>query len=361
MSQYSMQKNFRLLQISRSLATMVRGKPISKEIRVLIRDYFKSGKTLTEISKQLNLPKSSVHGVIQIFKKNGNIENNIANRGRTSAITPRDKRQLAKIVKADRRQSLRNLASKWSQQLAKLSSESGRDKLKSIGYGFYKAKEKPLLTLRQKKKRLQWARERMSWTQRQWDTIIFSDEAKFDVSVGDTRKRVIRKRSETYHKDCLKRTTKFPASTMVWGCMSAKGLGKLHFIEGTVNAEKYINILQDSLLPSIPKLSDCGEFTFQQDGASSHTAKRTKNWLQYNQMEVLDWPSNSPDLSPIENIWWLMKNQLRNEPQRNISDLKIKLQEMWDSISQEHCKNLLSSMPKRVKCVMQAKGDVTQF
>lgn len=124
--------------------------------------------------------------------------------------------------------------------------------------------------------------------------------------------------------------------------------------------EKYINILEDSLLPSIPKLADCGEFTFQQDGASSHTAKTTKNWLQYKQMEVLDWPANSPDLSPIENIWWLMKRKLRNEPQWNI-DLKIKLQEMWASISREHCENLLKSMPKRVKCVIQARGDVTQF
>lgn len=55
---------------------MVRGKPICTEIRELIRDYYKSGKTINEISKQLS--KSSVHGVIQLFKKTGNIENNIA-------------------------------------------------------------------------------------------------------------------------------------------------------------------------------------------------------------------------------------------------------------------------------------------
>jgi len=59
--------------------------------------------------------------------------------------------------------------------------------------------------------------------------------------------------------------------------MSAKGLGKIHNIEGKVNAEKYINILEESLLPSIPKLADCCEFTFQKDRASSHIAKRTKN------------------------------------------------------------------------------------
>lgn len=59
-----------------------------------------------------------------------------------------------------------------------------------------------MLTLRQKKKRLQWGR--VSWTQRQWISILFSDESKFDVSVGDARRRVIRNKTEAYHKDCLK-------------------------------------------------------------------------------------------------------------------------------------------------------------
>lgn len=119
-------------------------------------------------------------------------------------------------------------------------------------------------------------------------------------------------------------------------------------------------MLEESLLPSIPKLAHCGEFTFQQDGASSHKAKTTKNWLQYKQM-FLDWPSNSPDLSPIEHFWWLMKRKLRNKPQWSISDLKIKLQEIWDSISREYCQNLFKSMSKHVKCVIQARGEVTQF
>ena len=62
--------------------------------------------------------------------------------------------------------------------------------------------------------------------------------------------------------------------------MSAKEVGQLRFIGGMANAEKYINILEESLLPSIPELADCGEYTFQQDGASSHTAQRTKPWLK---------------------------------------------------------------------------------
>lgn len=50
---------------------------------------------------------------------------------------------------------------------------------------------------------------------------------------------------------------------MVWGCMSAKGLGTLHFIESTVNAAKYQDILEHSLLPSAARLHPSGDFIFQ--------------------------------------------------------------------------------------------------
>lgn len=206
-----------------------------------------------------------------------------------------------------------------------------------------------------------WAKAKSCWTERQWNSVIFSDESKFDVCVGDTRKRVIRKKNEAYHRDCLKRTVKFPASVMVWGCFAARGVGKLHFIEGTVNAEKYIRILEDHLLPSVPMITTFDEFVFQQDGASSHTAKITKKWLHDNGIEVLDWPSSSPDLNPIENLWALMKRRLRNEPQRTVQGLKDKIQEIWDSITPNECQYLINTMNRRLNAVIKNKGDVTQF
>lgn len=224
------------------------------------------------------------------------------------------------------------------------------------------AKEKPFLTIRQKQKRLKWAKERQNWVQSKWDTIIFSDESKFDLCVGDTRKRVIRNKNEAYHKDCLKRTVKFPASIMVWGCMSAKGVGTLHFVNGLVNAQKYIDILRNSLIPSVETLTGNDEWTFQQDGASCHTAKITKKWLQDNSINVLaDWPSSSPDLSPIENIWGIMKRKLRSDPQRTVDGLKQRITDIWNSITPEYCKKLLDTMPARINAVIKAKGDVTQY
>lgn len=213
----------------------------------------------------------------------------------------------------------------------------------------------------QKKNRYNWAKSKLSWSKNDWSKVIYSDESKFDVCVGDYRKRIIRDKTEAFHKDCLKRTVKFPQGIMVWGCMSAKGLGTLHFIEGTVNAAKYQDILTSSFLPSAANLYPNGDFIFQQDGASCHTAKSTKKWFGENNIKVLSHPSSSPDLNPIETLWHKMKQHLRNSPQRTIPQLRTKLQEIWDNFTPELCASLVNTMPDRVQAVIRAKGDVTPY
>ena len=180
--------------------------------------------------------------------------------------------------------------------------------------------------------------------------------------LGDSRKRVLWTSSGTYHKDCLKRCVKFPASVMVWGCMSARGVGNFTMVEGTINALKYQDILNSQLLPCIPDLQTAeGEYLFQQDGASCHTAKSTKEWFTSNDISVIPWPSSSPDLSPIESLWGNMKRELRRHPVRSINELKVKLQNIWQSTSPECCQKLVDTMPRRTAAVISRNGDATQW
>lgn len=226
------------------------------------------------------------------------------------------------------------------------------------------AKEKPLLTETQKRKRLIWAKSKQSWTAADWSKIIFSDEAKFDVCVGDLRKRIIRTKTEAFHKDCLKRTVKFPKGVMIWGCVSVNGVGKMQFVDGLINAAKYQEILQNNLIPVLEQLKNANpstNFVFQQDGASCHTAKTTKGWFGEHNISVLSWPSNSPDLNIIENVWHQMKKELRNNPQRTMPALKEKIEQIWSNMPIEYFKKLVSSMPDRIKAVIKAKGDVTCY
>jgi len=143
--------------------------------------------------------------------------------------------------------------------------------------------------------------------------------------------------------------------------MSGRGAGQLFFIEGMVNATKYQQILAEALLPSLGQLDDGGGVTFQQDGASSHTAKTTKRWLQDHHLDVLEWPSNSPDMSPIENIWALLKAGVRKRKPRTKEALKVILQELWDAIDPAQCAQLVATMNTRLEAVIARQGDVTKF
>ncbi len=100
----------------------------------------------------------------------------------------------------------------------------------------------------------------------------------------------------------LKSSVKFPQSVVIWAAMSSAGVGPLCFLKSTVDADIYQEILEHFMLPSADKLYGDADFIFQQDLAPAHTAKGTKSWFNDHGVTVLDWPVNSPDLKPIENL-----------------------------------------------------------
>ncbi len=79
--------------------------------------------------------------------------------------------------------------------------------------------------------------------------------------------------------------------------------------------------LEHFMLPSADKLYGDADFIFQQDLAPAHTAKGTKSWFNDHGVTVLDWPANSPDLNPIENLWGIVKRKMRYTRPNNADDL----------------------------------------
>ncbi|CAJ0951568.1 unnamed protein product [Ranitomeya imitator] len=96
-----------------------------------------------------------------------------------------------------------------------------RNRLKEMEFTYRKAKRKPSLTPKQKKTRLQWAKEKQWWTVDDWMNVVFSDESRICIGQGDDDGTFVWCRSnEIYKDDCLKRTCRSPQSLMIWGCMS---------------------------------------------------------------------------------------------------------------------------------------------
>ncbi len=143
--------------------------------------------------------------------------------------------------------------------------------------------------------------------------------------------RVWRNSGETQNPCCLY-SVKFPQSVMVWAAMSSAGVGPLCFLKSTVNADIYQEILEHFMLPSADKLYGDADFIFQQDLAPAHTAKGGKSWFNDHGVTVLDWPANSPDLNPIENLWGIVKRKMRDTRPNNAEDLKAAIRATWASL-----------------------------
>ena len=166
-------------------------------------------------------------------------------------------------------------------------------------------------------------------------------------------------------------------SQMIWGCFVGKMLGPIAFINGTVNTTLYIEILNEKLVPFIDAIAIDGvtNTVFQQDNASCHVSKKTTEWLQHSMLEhgytTMVWPPNSPDMNLIEHLWKHLKQELhrqypdtfnlRGSPNVVKAKLRERLMEIWWKIGENVLTNLVDSMPRRVKALIDARGWYTKY
>ena len=127
-----------------------------------------------------------------------------------------------------------------------------------------------------------------------------------------------------------------------------------------MNKEGYWEVLSNGMLPSAWSIRGL-DFVFQHYNAPCHRATLVTQWLEENNITVLDWPPQSPDLNPIEHLWEVIETKLKTRLTTTKDQLWESLQEAWSDIPPGVLLNLVESMPSRLRAVMKARGGYTKF
>ena len=136
----------------------------------------------------------------------------------------------------------------------------------------------PLLKKAHVQARLKFAKEHLDDPEEAWEKVMWSDETKIELFGINWTRRVWRKRNAEYnHKNTIPTVKNGGGNLMLWGCFSAKGTGRLHRIEGRMNAAMYREILGNNLLPSVRALKMGRGWVFQHDNDPKHTARQQRS------------------------------------------------------------------------------------
>ena len=139
--------------------------------------------------------------------------------------------------------------------------------------------------------------------------------------------------------------------------MTSEGLGDLVFYDGRLNGQAYIHVIGDTLTRFIKKaFNSKTNFTLMQDNAPPHTSNYATKFFKTQRIPVMKWPPSSPDLNPIENIWDIIDDRLKAMRPKNLKELQLMIEQIWNSITPETCKKLVDSMPRRLKNCQRVNG-----
>ena len=310
--------------------------------------HLKRPMSFRKIAKKLKKPKSTVSDCYTSMKERGTYKRKRGS-GRPTSLTKNQKKRIVVSQKRDPFLSAKNLKTELK---LSCSTQTVQNVLKNAGLKSYFSKFKPFISEKNRKRRLAWALKHRNWTKFQWRRVLFSDESPFTVRF-QLRVRVRRPFGLGYHPRYLRGTVKHDKKINVWGCFSWKGVGTLYRVKGILEQNQMKNILQRCMVPSMKRLVGLYNGVFQQDNDPKHRSKKCQNYLKNKDIKLLPWPSQSPDLNPIENLWVRLNKDCKNRKCKNEDELFEVLKQAWENLDSKYLQALVDSMPKRCEVVIR--------
>ena len=221
------------------------------------------------------------------------------------------------------------------------------------------------LTERHKKNRLDWAMRHCHWRDLQWKKVVWSDEASVRLRGKDGRLRIWITSGQKIPED-LKQPVRQGGGgwLLVWGAIWIGGRSDLVILKETMNSERYLRILEKQIYPISFQLGNPStDWIYMDDNAPPHRSSMVKEFKKNTDLRTIDWPAMSPDLNPIENVWSILKRNIRKKmkPNDNMEKLELLLRKEWNDLKQSTIDNLIICMPTRIRMVIENCGSTTKY
>ena len=234
-----------------------------------------------------------------------------------------------------------------------------------LGFNNRVAVKKPFLSDTHKERRLRFAKEHESWTVDEWRNILWTDELSFEIGKNSRQVKVWRDSQSKYAAKNLVTTFKSgQVLTMMWGSFYGNNKGPFVVVPpGQCKAVDLIeNIYKKNLLLFLSQVDPNHQLTLMEDNAPTHNARASKAFLAEKSIRKIEWPAQSPDLNPIENIWFILKSNIQELYQpRTVPEMHEALQQAWNDFPTSTLDHLIESMPKQIFDVIQAEGGPTRW
>lgn len=320
-----------------------------------------NGASKSQASRTYGVSKQLIGRWVKLFLERGTSKPQ-KRTGRKRKTSQREDKMICRMSIANPRLTGPQITARYNSTAeVKIGITTVNRRLRDGGLYGRRPSRKPFISIKNRRARINFAKKYASWTSKEWAKILWSDESKFNLFSSDGIQYVRRPKNKRDNIRYTVPTKKHGGgSVMVWGCFSRDMVGPLVQIEGIMDGTAYKNIIKTHMLPHAKSKMPRG-WSFQQDNDPKHRSKVVKEFMKAQKVRDLDWPSQSPDLNPIEHLWEELDRAIREKKCSNKANFFATLKECWENIPIERLITLVDSMPRRCAAVIATKGYPTRY
>ncbi len=203
-------------------------------------------------------------------------------------------------------------------------------------------------------KRLSWIEKYGKYARWKFLNVVWTDEKKFEICKQNKKLKIKLLDGENKDAFSMPKMQKGGGSSMYWGAVNYNHKILLTKIHGNFDSFTYSRFLRYTAIPRITDIMG-NNFIYQQDNAPPHKGETT-TYLKNSSFEVLDWPSQSPDLNPIEMVWCWMEEQVKYKVFKNTTELDEFVFGLWEKLEISKIQKFIDQIPKKMEWIYNNDG-----